>query len=152
MHYWFLASDLQFLKKRITALESKLKRTSLDIGESVTQSSESWHDNYTFEHGQREHSRILNELSKLKEVLRSAATVQKPTSFDTVQIGSVVTIKDVDNGEQLVKSIGSYVSESVDAISYLSPLGQSLLNTKLGESCTVTIGDKSTTWEVLAIS
>jgi len=150
MPYLFLKSDLEMLKGDIKALEDKIRHNARDIGESVTQSSESWHDNYTFEHGQREHSRLSNELARLREIFADAEIVEKGDKRE-VTIGSKVTLTSMANRETKIVTIGSFIA-APESISYLSPLGKALMGLRKGDMCSLQIDSEKLEWKVETIA
>lgn len=67
-----------------------MHRAKHEAGESVEQSSESWHDNFTFEESQRQLHMLLNHLGGLSIQCERAVLVEIPTRPERVEIGTRV--------------------------------------------------------------
>lgn len=87
-------------------------------------------------------SRMNSKLSKLKEEL-ARAVVFDPTTVSTtfISFGTTVTLfNNIENKEEVLTILGPWESDSeAGIISYLSPLGDALLNLKVGEEKEFTI-------------
>ncbi|MBB5218080.1 transcription elongation factor GreA [Treponema rectale] len=100
-------------------------------------------------------SRMNSKLAKLKEEL-ARATVFDPTTVTTsfVSFGTTVTLfNNIEGKEEVLTILGPWESNSEEGIiSYLSPLGDSLLNLKAGDEKTFTINDHHYDYTVKAIA
>ena len=107
----FLPEDFELLLKKIAELEAKLIDCGQALGESTEQSSETWHDNATYDVARMEFEITARELQKLIEVRNSAQIIQPtPDMTEQVILGSIVTILNEKTGEtQRVKITGDTV-------------------------------------------
>ncbi|WP_407396747.1 transcription elongation factor GreA [Treponema sp.] len=98
---------------------------------------------------------LLNQqLTKLKEELARATVFDPSTATNSyVSFGTTVTLQDnIENKEITYTILGPWESNFEEGIiSYLSPLGNELLNMKAGENKKFTINDKQLDMTVKAI-
>lgn len=152
----FLQFDLDALDSEINETREEIRRVKLEANESNEQSSESWHDNYTFEETQRQLKMLLNLLGGLSKA-RERSQVVIPNANPTVA-GVGTTVAFVDNEKRYSDeiSIGSYmVSKALmdlDFVSYESPLGALLLGSVVGETRIGKVGNREMNVTVTGIS
>lgn len=155
---YFLPKDYAVLEENITDLQVRLKMTGLEAGEIVSQSSESWHDNYGFEEADRERKRLLKMLDDLQHIrIRAEVLRVKDDEKDQqrVSLGSRITVRNLEINEERSFLIGSYmVFEKTDPkeFSYASPFLSQLMGATIGEKRTVRIGEQEAMWQVVQIS
>lgn len=134
MQYLFLKEDYDALVAQRDALKAKMTIAHEETAESTLQTSETWHDNFVFEEGQRQLKMLMQTIGELSLMIDLSEVIEKDTDTHTVHIGSVVTFQDLDTGMQQSVQIGSYrVFFGENVISYASPLGQILLGAHVGE-------------------
>jgi len=103
--YKFLPEDFLELRKKIIELEQEVIEFGREVGESTEQSSETWHDNATYDVARFNFETTAAKLQELI-VIRNKATLIEPRTQppDKVVIGSTVKILSLDTGQtQLVK-------------------------------------------------
>ncbi len=132
--FFFLAPDLAVLEADIRAVGAEIKKVQGDTAESTEQTSETWHDNFMFEDGQRQMDLLASRLASLNEILAKAVIVE-PRTDGSAGVGNRITIRDEATGEERTYTIGSYVvgKQNVDTVSYTSPLGALLFGAKVGD-------------------
>ncbi len=134
---YFLRHDLIELEKKVRALQAEIVEVGSRISEACDQGAETYHDNAPFEEAVR-HQQILSaQLSNILSILRGAQPIDPPQSPKTVCVGTKVLVI-FDNEEKPVElTIGSFRNalNEDDIVSYVSPLGQSLIGAKPGDSC-----------------
>jgi transcription elongation factor GreA len=142
MTYYFLQDDYDDLLARIEDLRGRVKEQYRTCAESAEQSSETWHDNYEHEEGQRQIAMLGQYLQELVEVANTAEIVT-PQESDRVEIGRRVTTEDVDSGETRVYTIGSFMclSGAEKCISYTAPIAEALMEARVGEVREVRVGE-----------
>ncbi len=117
---------------------SELKRQIPEVAKRIASAKEKGDlsENAEYSAAKEEHRRIQEEIERLKNLLNTAKTVDKKDS-SKVCIGSKVTVKK-NNTKKTYTLVGSEESEpSQGKISYESPLGQALLDKKVGQSAKV---------------
>ena len=107
----FLPEDFELLLKKIAELEAKIVECGQALGESTEQSSETWHDNATYDVARMNFELTARELQKLIEVRNSAIIIQPSlTITEEVILGSIVTILNEKTGEmQRVRVTGDTI-------------------------------------------
>ena len=99
------------LLDKIAELEQKLLLFGREMGESTEQSSETWHDNATYDVARFNFEMTAAELQKLIEIRNSAVIIETETRLaEMVGIGSTVKILNQNTGQtQLVKITGDTI-------------------------------------------
>ncbi len=112
-------------------------------------------ENAEYQAAKEAQHRLNVQLSRLKEEL-SRAVVFDPTTATAslVSFGTKVTLQNnIENREDVYTILGPWESNAEEGIiSYLSPLGNSLLNMKNGEQKAFTINDHKYDYTVKSIS
>ncbi|MFN8345080.1 MAG: GreA/GreB family elongation factor [Spirosomataceae bacterium] len=144
MKYFFLKEDLDCLMNKCNKLLEEHKEIGKSVGEATSQSSETWHDNAVFDIA-REAGRLLeNRIQKLYQVINNATIVLPPiSSSKQIVIGSIVKVRYKGNLNEVWFKVGSYEvpnnnstiihDRKVITISYVSPIGDSLLGKTIGD-------------------
>jgi transcription elongation factor GreA len=101
-------------------------------------------ENAEYEEAKKEQAFIEGRIQELRHVLQNAQILQDdeiPT--DAVGIGSLVTVTEVDTGDEWeFKLVGSFESDpDNDKISDESPIGEALFGKRVGDTVDVTIPD-----------
>ncbi len=106
----FLPEDFELLLQKIAELETRLIDCGQELGESTEQSSETWHDNATYDTARMQFDIIAEELQKLIETRNSAQIITPPFFNEEIGIGNVVLLKNTKTGEKhLLKITGNTV-------------------------------------------
>ena len=93
-------------------------------------------ENAAYHEAKLNQSRLEGRISDLERVLNSAKIVERPdTGAQTAHLGSIVTLKDIKWGDEVVVSlVGSFEADPAqDMISITSPLGNALLDKVVGD-------------------
>ncbi len=102
----------------------------------------------------KERQEILNaNAARMKEEL-DKATIVRPSDVDSgsVSFGTKVTLATPANGNEEFVLLGPWESNPENGvISYLSPLGRELLNSKVGDALSFTINEREYQYEVTDI-
>lgn len=149
---FFLKTDLAIVEATIQETIEKLRETGAELRNAVTQSSETWHDNFPFENAQQQARLLEQRLKDLEQIRRNATIVEMPKTNMTVAIGHTVTIKNTETNEVKKYKIGSHITFTKDAISYASPIGALLLGKKVGQRTKGTLGKSLQEFEIIEIS
>lgn len=90
-------------------------------------------------------------IKEIENLLRSAETVENRGKSDCIEIGVTVTIK-VNHKTKIYTLVGSEEADpSQGRISYESPIGQALLEKKVGEKVTIKIPKADIQAEIIKI-
>lgn len=93
-------------------------------------------------------------ISDLKQILGSSRTMNDDEVLtDKVGLGSLVTVRDLDYGDEWTMTLVSAfeADPDKDRVSDLSPVGQSLMGHKVGDSVQVKAPGGTTSYEVVQI-
>lgn len=98
-------------------------------------------ENSEYDEAKNEQAIVEARILTLENQLKNVKIVAKSDNKGTVSIGSFVTIRDVEFGDEMTYRIISSVESSNDmsAITDESPVGKALLGHKAGDSVMVTV-------------
>lgn len=128
-----LEKELEYLKSvRRKEVAEKIK-VALSFGD-LSENSE-------YDEAKNEQAIVEARILTLENQLKNVKIVAKSDNKGTVSIGSFVTIRDVEFGDEMTYRIISSVESSNDmsTITDESPVGKALLGHKAGDSVMVTV-------------
>ncbi|MBU0614084.1 GreA/GreB family elongation factor [Patescibacteria group bacterium] len=132
---YMTAETIQRIKQKL----ERLKKIEQPKGIKEVQRTQEMGDlseNAAYQDAKWRLRRINNQILTLEDKIRNAIPI-KATGLETVQIGSMVTMK-TNKGQLKLQILGTAESDpSRGKISYSSPLGQALLGKKENETVTV---------------
>lgn len=98
-------------------------------------------ENSEYDEAKNEQAIVEARILTLENQLKNVKIVEKSDNKGTVSIGSFVTIRDVEFGDEMTYRIISSVESSNDmsTITDESPVGKALLGHKAGDSVMVTV-------------
>ncbi len=104
-------------------------------------------------HAAREDLVLLDtQVNELKEILLNAKVVDKNNGSSSVSLESLVTVKNGQNKKIDYRVVGEHESDPLKGkISYTSPLGQALMNKKVGDKVAVKTPKGKSKYEIVAI-
>lgn len=113
------------------------------------------YDDTGLEEAKREKARIEQRIDDLEDQLERAEIIEGG-ALDHVDLGAVVTLRDVDTKEdfkvQVVSPIEAGVLEGdIPRISDESPLGKAVIGREAGETFEVKAGERKTTYTIVSI-
>ncbi|MCR5081624.1 MAG: transcription elongation factor GreA [Treponema sp.] len=138
-----LAEDIEKVQLPAVAVEVSDAREKGDLKE-----------NAEYHAAKEKQARLNIQLGKLKEELSSAVVFDPTTvTLSMVSFGTTVTLQDnIENKEVVYTILGPWESNAdAGIISYLSPLGNSLLDMKSGEQKTFVINEHNYDFTVKSI-
>ncbi|MFH2062588.1 MAG: hypothetical protein ABIJ46_00330, partial [bacterium] len=100
MPYFFFSEDYDHLGRQVADLKEKIRAAYADAADSAEQSSETWHDNFGFEDGQRQIMMLGHQLEKLAGVMNRAELLEHRPAGKRVEIGSTVRVLDEVTDEE----------------------------------------------------
>lgn len=158
MNYFFLKKDFTVLQERIVELSEKIKAAGREAGESCSQSSETWHDNFGLEEAQRQQatlSKALRDLLAIKNDARLIVPQKKHVESLVVAIGRNIMIRNVDTKEIKSFVIGSYMvldQTSSNEVSYNAPLISPFMGAIKGEHRELLLHGEKLEFEILEVT
>ena len=149
--YLFLPQDLEALRERINKIAADIKELQDTMAESTRQTSETWHDNFMFEEGNRQMDVFHKELEQLSHVVTYASLVD--VADTEVRIGKTILYRDAETDTEHELTLGSYLllAPRAKTASYHSPLGRLFMTAQKGETLSGMIGETPRTFIVLDI-
>jgi transcription elongation GreA/GreB family factor len=126
MGYRFLRKDYDALVAKIEDLGHGMWELGEEKGLWADQSAETWHDNFVYEQSEQQQWALSERAEDLVQMKNEAEIVERRIP-DEVDIGSRVTIEDIESGEQKSFVVGSYQvfdQQHDDEISYAAPLAR----------------------------
>ena len=139
------------LKKEIEYLKTTKRDELADrLQKAIAQGDLS--ENFDYSDAKEQQAMLEGKIKELEDQVREAQIVQKTTQSDVVQIGSAVEVE--NEGEKLTFVV--VTARDADPlqgkISVESPMGETLMGKKKGETAIVETPDGSTQYKILTIS
>jgi transcription elongation factor GreA len=109
-------------------------------------------ENSEYAEAREEQANVEGRIFELEELVKSAVIIEKTESHETVQVGSVITIK---KGEKtsVYTIVGMYEAKPEEGrISDESPLGKAFMKHKVGDKIDVTTPAGKMAYEILKIA
>jgi transcription elongation GreA/GreB family factor len=123
------------LRKKIAALEDKLRACLKEKGHAAEVGGNVWHDNFAFEEAQSQERMIAFEIRRALDALNNVHVVDAPENSTTLRLGTTIRAEFADRGTQVLTIVGfGEADPDKGLIAYNSPLGKSLLGAKPGET------------------
>ncbi len=144
MTIYFSKTGLELKKAQIKISEDKVRAFQKEAADAAGVSYD-WHDNFGCEEATRQAEAESASLAKLKEEIGNAKIIEPEEQNQKVLIGT--TVKLSMGGKEIEFTIGAYgeTDPANGLISYTSPLASGLLDMQVGDSKTITIGNKNPT-------
>lgn len=147
-----LPFEVEVAKSAMAKLARKQQQLGEALGEAMSQSSETWHDNAPAE-AVSHASLVLSESAKpVQRILGEGVTFEYSDEVDVVTLGSVVTAR-FDNSQEAIRylitgatrelpeSIGQF-SDKVSVVTLSSPIGKAMFNAKVGDTVEFKVGKR----------
>ncbi|MCE5328982.1 transcription elongation factor GreA [bacterium] len=143
-------------EKLIKDLDYLVKVKRKEIAERLKEAKNAGGDlseNLEYEYVKNEQAFIEGRIEQINDILQNYVIVDKKVNKDTVDIGSVVVVRDFnDNKNKKYEIVSSIESEpSQMKISDESPLGQALLGKKIKDEVTVKTPGKTFKLKIIDI-
>jgi transcription elongation factor GreA len=125
------ADGLEKLKVELAHLQGEKRR---EVAQRIKEAREfgDISENSEYDDAKNEQAMLEARIAQVEERIRSATVVDaKDVSTDTVQVGSIVNVKDEASGKtQKFTIVGSPEATPPERLSYESPVGKALLGHK----------------------
>ncbi len=138
-----LKADLEKLKNYVhPKLADEVKRLAL-MGD--------FSENTAYQMAKGRLRGINEKILQIQKQIDSAEIIQADENSQTVQIGNLITLE-INKQIKKYRILGSLeTNPSAGVISYNSPLGQALLNKKVGDIVPIKLEDKNAEYTIIAI-
>lgn len=137
--YKLSAAHLESLKKEFAYLKTVRGKEIADQFKEA-RSFGDLSENSEYNEAKEEHDKLYHRIAELEDILSNYSIIEEQDSApNTVQLGSKVTVLDVDAGdEEEYQIVGSQEANPMDGrISEESPFGNALLGKTIGETIIV---------------
>ncbi|MEW6716919.1 MAG: transcription elongation factor GreA [Chloroflexota bacterium] len=129
-----LQEELKYLRTIKRQEIAKRLHEAADVGELT--------ENAEFEAAKNEQAFTEGRIQELEILLANAQIIENARKSDVVQLGSIVTIQEDGQKAEKYTIVGpTEASPREGRISHLSPLGQALMNHRVGETVEVKAPD-----------
>lgn len=110
-------------------------------------------ENEAYHAARHKQALIQGRIDELEHILKNAVVVEaNGSSSDSVQVGSVVKLE-LSDGHKELMIVGEHeVDVANNKISAVSPLGQSLMGKKVGETVQITVPAGAVEYRIVSIS
>ncbi|WP_142413496.1 transcription elongation factor GreA [Hathewaya massiliensis] len=141
-----LEDELEFLKT--------VKRREITEKIKVALSFGDLSENAEYDEAKNEQAFVEGRIAQLETMLRNAEVIdESDMKEDTVTLGCIVRVKDFEFDEEVdFKIVGSAEADPIEnKISNESPVGNALINRKVGDVVEVPIPDGVSKYEILEV-
>ena len=132
--YKMSAERLEELKNELVYLQTVREKEVADqIREARSFGDLS--ENSEYDEAKTEQGKLYSKIAEIKDLIENAEIVEKTDNVESVGIGSIVTVKDIEFGDvDVYQIVGSQEANPMEGrISDDSPFGKGLFGHKLGE-------------------
>ncbi len=146
-------SGLKKLEEQLDYLVS-VRRNEISEQIAVARGFGDLSENAEYDEAKKEQGRVEAEITRIQATIRTVTVVaDDEITTERVSIGTVVTVKDLDDGETYEYSIvgGNEADPFENRVSNESPVGAGLLGAKTGETVTIVIPAGQLRYKVEAI-
>ena len=146
-------SGLKKLEEELDYLVS-VRRNEISEQIAVARGFGDLSENAEYDEAKKEQAKVENEITRLQQTIRTATVVaDDEISTDRVNIGTVVSVKDLEDGETYEYAIvgANEADPTEDRISNQSPVGAGLIGAKKGQTVTIQIPAGELKYKILSI-
>ncbi len=146
-------SGLKKLEEQLDYLIS-VRRNEISEQIAIARGFGDLSENAEYDEAKKEQAKVEAEITRLQATIRTATVVgDDEITTDQVSIGTVVKVKDLDEGETYEYAIvGANEADPFnDRISIESPVGEALVGHKRNQTVTITIPAGTLRYKILSI-
>lgn len=146
-------SGLQKLKEQLDYLVS-VRRNEISEQIAIARGFGDLSENAEYDEAKKEQAKVEEEITKLQQTIRTATVVaDDEITTERVSIGTVVKVKDMDEGETYEYAIvgANEADPYEDKISNESPVGAALLGGKRNQVVTIEVPAGTLKYKIMSI-
>ena len=148
--------QFKLTKEGVTELEDEVKELVAkrpEIAERIKTAREfgDLSENAEYSSARQEQERVESRISEIEHILQNVEVISKTKGDKKVQLGSKVVLKNGSSKEYQV--VGTVEADPMNGkISDESPIGQALMNKKVGDEVEIKTPAETTKYKVVSIS
>lgn len=146
-------SGLQKLKEQLDYLVS-VRRNEISEQIAIARGFGDLSENAEYDEAKKEQAKVEEEITRLQQTIRTATVVgDDEITTEKVSIGTVVKVKDMDEGETYEYAIvgANEADPYEDKISNESPVGAALLGAKRNQVITIEVPMGTLKYKIMSI-
>ena len=146
-------SGLKKLEEELDYLVS-VRRNEISEQIAVARGFGDLSENAEYDEAKKEQAKVEEQITRLQQTIRTATVVaDDDITTEKVSIGTVVKVKDLDDGETYEYSIvGANEADPMEnKISNVSPVGAGLIGMKKNQTATIAIPAGTLRYKILSI-
>lgn len=153
-------AELKLTSAGVKRIEDELRQLQTvrrqEVAENIRQAKGQGDvaENPEYEDAKTEQAFLEGRIAELKNILVSAVVIEdSEVPTDEVGVGSVVTVRDLDSGDEWEFTVvGSFEADpDEDRISYQSPIGDALFGQKVGDRVEISVPAGTLRYEIVSI-
>ena len=153
-------AELKLTSAGVKRIEDELRQLQTvrrqEVAENIRQAKGQGDvaENPEYEDAKTEQAFLEGRIAELKNILVSAVVIEdSEVPTDEVGVGSVVTVRDLDSGDEWQFTVvGSFEADpDEDRISYQSPIGDALFGQKVGDRVEISVPAGTLRYEIVSI-
>jgi transcription elongation factor GreA len=110
-------------------------------------------ENAEYSTARQDQERVENRISEIEHILQNVNVITKPRAVSQVRLGTTVKLKGEGGKTKTFQVVGTVEADpSEGKISDESPIGQALLNKKVGDSVEIKTPVETVTYKITDIS
>ncbi len=143
---------LESLKQELEYLETVREK---EVAEQIKEARSfgDLSENSEYDEAKSEQSKLYGKIAEITDLIENAEIVEETDSVDSVGIGSIVTVKNLEyQEEESYRIVGSQEANPMEGrISDDSPVGQGLIGHRAGETVTIHAPVGDLVFEILSV-
>ncbi len=110
-------------------------------------------ENAEYTSARQEQERVESRIAEIENILQNVEIIQKPKGDSKVQLGSTVNLKDGNGKSKQFQIVGTVEADPLNGkISDESPIGQALLDQKVGDEVEIKTPAETAIYKIVEIS
>jgi transcription elongation factor GreA len=110
-------------------------------------------ENAEYSSARQEQERVESRIAEIEHILQNVEVITKPKGEAKAQLGSKVVLKSESNKTKEFQVVGTVEADPINGkISDESPIGQALINKKVGDEVEIKTPADTTTYKIVSIN
>ncbi len=148
--YHMTQAAVDELEREVEKMEQRVRPKIIDEMQAAAEHGD-FSENFPYQNAKRRLRALNAKIDEYKRKVAHAVIIDEHASVDRVSVGSTVTFT-MDGAERTYTILGAQEADpSKGIISHQTPLGQALLNHRVGDTFEAVINDNSIKIEIIAV-